>query len=355
MEKKVRILIVEDESIIALDIKKTVLALGYEVCGLAASAEEAVNRADLNKPDLILMDINLKSGGSGVEASRIIHKKNNIPVIYLTGLVDQKTLEEAKITEPFGYVLKPFSKPSLRTAIEMALYKHKIELELKRKTKELEDEKKKTDTLLHNILPDEIIIELRESGSSNPRLYKMITIMFTDFFNFSSISASVPSDVLLAELDEIFNNFDIIIENNGLEKLKTIGDVYMIGGGLPKESSDHAVKMIQAALEMKNFIIERNHKSRLKLTFRAGINSGQVVAGIVGNKKFTYDVWGDTVNIASRMGTHSGPGMINISHSTYLQVNDHYYCEYWGKLSAAPHKEVDMYIVRGKKELSPAG
>jgi class 3 adenylate cyclase len=349
MGKKVRILIVEDESIIALDIKNSITALGYEVCGLAASVEEAVNRAELYKPDLILMDINLQSGGSGVEASKIIHEKNSIPVIYLTGLVDQKTLEEAKITEPFGYVLKPFTRASIRTAVEMGLYKHKIELELKRKTKELEEEKKKTDALLHNILPDEIIVELQESGFSNPRLHKMITIMFTDFFNFSSISASVPSDILLTELDDIFNNFDKIIENNGLEKLKTIGDVYMIGGGLPKESSDHAVKMIQAALEMKKFIIERNQNSKLKLTFRAGINSGQVVAGIVGNKKFTYDVWGDTVNIASRIGTHSGPGMINISNSTYLQVNEHYDCDYWGKLSAAPHREVDMYLVKGKK------
>lgn len=221
---------------------------------------------------------------------------------------------------------------------------------VKERTKELEAEKNKSDELLLNILPAEIVRELKAKGVTDPRAYKSISILFTDFVGFTSLSSKLSPTILVKELNEIFKIFDKIIDKYGLEKLKTIGDSYMIGGGLPKESEDHAFRIILTALEMQNYIKERNESAIIKWQMRAGVNSGEVVAGIVGTRKFTYDVWGDTVNIASRMESNCEPGRINISQSTYELVKDYFDCEYRGKISAKGKGEMDMYFIINIKE-----
>ncbi len=342
---KTKILIVEDEKIIAIDIRNTLRKLGYDVVGIVGNGKDAIILAEKENPDLILMDIMLKGDMTGIQAAETITKMRNVPIVYLTALVDSETLEKAKITEPYGYLVKPFDDRGLHSTIEMAIYKHSIEAELKRKTLELEKEKERTDELLHNILPTELVKELKETGRINPRHYNMTSILFTNFYGFTDITSSLTPNILLRELNDIFNNFDTIIEKFKLEKLKTIGGTYMIVGGLPKESDDHAVKIVSAALEMQSFIENRNNNSKLKWQMKAGINSGQVVAGIVGTNKFTYDVWGDAVNIASRMESSSEPGKINISAFTYNLIKDYFECEYRGKLNAKGKGEVDMYYV----------
>jgi len=348
-ENKIKILIAEDEYIVAMDIKKLLEKIGYEVTSFIHTGEEAVKRAGTDLPDLVLMDIMLSGTMDGIEAAKIIKEKYDIPIVYLTALTDEQTLHKAKITEPGGYLLKPFDERGLRSAIEIALYKAKMETQLKIKTKELQEEKNKTDELLHHILPKEIIKELKQNGNVNPRHYQMISILFTDFQGFRHISNSLPPNELVSELNEIFFSFDLIIEKYGLEKLKTLGDTYMIGGGLPKESNDHAVKVISAGLDMIDFLEKRNKNTDVKWLMRVGVNSGQVVAGVVGTNKFSYDVWGDTVNIASRMETNSEPGKINISGSTYELIKEYFDCEYRGKLSAKGKGEIDMYFVKGWK------
>jgi adenylate cyclase len=347
--EKLKILVAEDEKIIAIDIRNTLRALGYEVVLTVTTGEDVVKAAEELKPDLVLMDIMLSGSMNGIEAASIIQPKFNIPVVYLTALSDNETINKAKITEPLGYVLKPYDARILNSAIEMAVYKHKVESELRKKTRELEEEKIVTDNLLHNILPSEIVAEWKMYGFISPRHYNHISIMFTDFQGFADISSQLSPDVLVKELNDIFQNFDTIIDSFNLEKLKTIGDSYMIGAGLPKESDDHAVKITQAAVEMQNFIIERNKYSGIQWQMRSGINSGQVIAGIVGTNKFTYDVWGDTVNIASRIESNSMPGRINISGSTYELIKDYFECEYRGKLNAKGKGEIDMYFVNNCK------
>ena len=347
--KKIKILIVEDEFIIAIDLKKTLEKLGYEVLAHVSKGDDAIAHAYNDNPDLILMDIMLDGQMSGIQAAEAIKQKYNIPIVYLTALTDEKTLQKAKITEPVGYLLKPFDERGLHSAIEIALYKHEMETQLRIKTKELEAEKIRTDELLHHILPDEIIKELKTNGVVNPRHYKNISILFTDFHGFTDIMNFLPPGNLVEELNSIFSSFDGIIENYELEKLKTLGDTYMIGGGFPKVSDDHAVRVVLAALDMMEFIKNRNIDSSIKWKMRAGINSGQVVAGVVGTNKFTYDVWGDTVNIASRMESNSEPDKINISGSTYEQVKNYFDCEYRGKLNVKGKGEVDMYFVTGLK------
>jgi class 3 adenylate cyclase len=338
---KIRILIVEDEKIIGLDIKHTLEKIGYEVVNIVKSGEAAIDLAGELKPDLVMMDIMLSGGISGIDAAEAIRRKFDIPVIYLTGLTDEETFDKAKITQPFGYLPKPFDQKGLHSAIEMGLYKHKIESLLKQKTIELEEEKKKTDNLLMNILPAGIVKELK--------LYGSVKIMFSNFHNFISLIQKYEPVKVVGQLNEIYHQFDMIVEYSGLEKMKTIGNTYMIGGGLPIESDDHALKIIEVALKMSEYVQRLNSKNNHEWQLRIGINSGQVVAGVVGTHKFTYDVWGDTVNIASRMENSCEPGKINITRTTYELVNDIYDCEYRGKLNAKGMGEIDMFFVNGLK------
>lgn len=229
--------------------------------------------------------------------------------------------------------------------------KRNIELAkmVRERTHELELEKNKSDELLHNILPASLVDELKLNGVVQPREFKNVSIMFTDFKGFTYIASVLPADKLVSELNDMFKEFDRIIVKYGLEKLKTIGDSYMVGAGLPKESNDHAVRIIMAGLEMQRVIKVRNETSAIKWEMRTGVHSGYVIAGVVGTKKFSYDIWGDTVNIASRMESAGTPGEINISAYTYMLVRDHFDCEYRGKVTAKGKGDLDMYFVKAPK------
>jgi class 3 adenylate cyclase len=220
-----------------------------------------------------------------------------------------------------------------------------MESQLKIKTIELEEEKKNTDILLHHILPDEIIRELNLNGVVVPRHFDSVTILFTDFHGFRQIINVMKPAELVNQLNEIFSCFDIITAKYGLEKLKSIGDTYMVCGGLSGKLCNHAANVIYAVKEMQNYLDKKNKNSEVQWLLRAGINTGPIVAGIVGTNKFTFDVWGDTVNIASRMENSSGIGRINISGSTFDSVKELFTCEYRGKLAVKGKGEVDMYFV----------
>lgn len=221
---------------------------------------------------------------------------------------------------------------------------------VRERTKELEKEKNKSDDLLLNILPASLVDELKTNGSVKPREFKHVSILFTDFKGFTYTSSVLPAENLVKELNEIFLGFDEVIEKYGLEKLKTIGDSYMVAGGLPKETDNHSIKVVLTAMEMHTFISRRNETSAIKWDMRSGIHSGSVIAGVVGTKKFTYDIWGDTVNIASRMESSGEPNQINISAYTYMLIKDYFHCEYRGKVEAKGKGKIDMYFVTGIKE-----
>jgi len=351
MLNNINLLIAEDENIVAKDITRTLRKLGYSVLDCVKSGEEVLKKAEEIKPDLVLMDIMLQGKINGIEAAEEIKNNFDIPVVFLTALVDNETLQQAKITEPFGYILKPFDERTLHSSIEMALYKHKISFGLRERTKELEKEKKRTDELLHNILPADIVKELKENGTIAPHEYKMVTLLFTDFQDFTLHAAQMPPNILVDELNDVFKNFDLIVDKYRLEKLKTIGDSYMLGGGFPKESDDHAVKVVSAAIEMNEFLNYRNKKSKYAWKMRTGIHSGNVVAGVIGKNKFTYDVWGDTVNIANRMERYCLPGKINISAATYNLIKDHFDCEFNNKIELRENHQIEMYFI-GKRKIT---
>jgi len=219
----------------------------------------------------------------------------------------------------------------------------------RRDNRKIETEKKKSDDLLLNILPAEVAEELKETGQTKAKHFNQATVLFTDFVNFTKISEQLSAEDLVAQLDECFRAFDEIIERNGLEKIKTIGDAYLAVSGIPVYNEQHAYNTIKAGLEIIRYIESRKTGPQ-SFEIRIGINSGSLVAGIVGVKKFAYDIWGDTVNMASRMESSGERGKINISQSTYELIKDQFACTYRGKIAAKNKGAVDMYFVNGPIE-----
>jgi class 3 adenylate cyclase len=208
--------------------------------------------------------------------------------------------------------------------------------------------KQRSDELLLNILPSEVAEELKLKGESEAKQFDDVTVLFTDFVNFTGTSEKLNPKELVSEIHHCFTAFDEIIGRNGLEKIKTIGDAYLAVCGLPNSDEQHASKTVTAAREILKFMGERKKTLGLKDGLgevRIGINSGSVVAGIVGVKKFAYDIWGDTVNIAARVEQNSEAGKINISETTYELVKDKFTCAYRGKIQAKNKGEIDMYFV----------
>lgn len=212
--------------------------------------------------------------------------------------------------------------------------------------------KRRSDDLLLNILPSGTAEELKENGKVKAKKFESITVMFTDFQAFTKYSQKLSPEVLVESVDYYFSKFDEIIDHYGLEKIKTIGDAYMCAGGLPFETKDHPIKIIKAAFEISKFIQESENSNLGELAhfnIRIGINTGPVVAGVVGSKKFAYDIWGDTVNVASRMESNSEPSRINISENTYQLVKDHFDCEYRGEINVKNKGMMKMYFVQNEK------
>jgi class 3 adenylate cyclase len=215
--------------------------------------------------------------------------------------------------------------------------------------KRLTKEKMRSDELLLNILPAEVAEELKKTGRSQARTYSMATVMFADFKDFTTVSEKVSAELLVSELDHCFSAFDNIMHKHGIEKIKTVGDSYLCAAGLPVLNFTHATDMVSAAIEMKNFIQsrkkEKEARGEIAFELRIGIHTGPVVAGIVGVKKFAYDIWGDTVNIAARMESSGEAGKVNISGATYELVKNTFNCIHRGKVEAKNKGQIDMYYV----------
>ena len=207
----------------------------------------------------------------------------------------------------------------------------------------------RSDELLLNILPEEVAEELKVKGSAEAKQFDEVTVMFTDFKNFTQISEKLSPSELVAEIHTCFKAFDDIIGKHDIEKIKTIGDAYMCAGGLPVANTTNATDVVNAAMEIQKFmqqhLQQRKNEDKEPFEIRIGIHTGPVVAGIVGVKKFAYDIWGDTVNIASRMESSGEAGKINISGSTYELVKGKFKCVHRGKIQAKNKGEIDMYFV----------
>jgi len=236
--------------------------------------------------------------------------------------------------------------------------KQKEEIESQKQL--IEEEKEKTEKLLLNILPEETVEELKAKGKATARQYRLASIMFTDFKSFTRIAEEIDPQELVAELDRYFVKFDEIIEKYDIEKIKTIGDAYMCAGGIPIRNKSNPIDIVLAGLEIQRYVNqdqkEKSKKGEKAWGLRIGIHTGEIIAGVVGIKRFAYDIWGDSVNIASRVEASSNVGKVNISGTTYNLVKEFFECEYRGKIKAKNKGHIDMYFVHGiRKELSENG
>ena len=268
-------------------------------------------------------------------------------------------LEKDKVLQELDIKRQKFAKNAFLAGFGLILiiafilyrnYRNKVKV-----NKILDNQKAQIESLLLNILPVEVAAELQKSGHATPRFYESVSVLFTDFKGFTLIADSLSPQEVVAELNDCFVSFDEIIEKHQLEKIKTIGDAYMCAGGIPVKSDDHPQRIISAALDIQEMMHAKNESRKQKglppWELRIGVHIGPVVAGVVGKNKYAYDIWGSTVNIASRMETNSDPGKINISAATYELVKGHFECTYRGKISAKNIGEIDMYFVKRKSKI----
>jgi len=220
---------------------------------------------------------------------------------------------------------------------------------LSEKNVQIQTEQDRSEGLLLNILPAQVAEELKQFGAAQAHKYEGVSVLFTDFKNFSHIAGLLSAEELVAELDYCFKAFDNIIHKYGLEKIKTIGDAYMCAGGLPMPNQNNPKLAVQAAIEIQDFLENWNKQKAQEqqphFEARVGIHTGPIVAGVVGSKKFAYDIWGDTVNIAARMESKGETGKVNISGTTYELIKDDFECTYRGMIQAKNKGEIAMYFV----------
>jgi adenylate cyclase len=276
------------------------------------------------------------------------------------GLLSKEAVFKFRIKKPFyttwwaiiGYsaIFISFIYTLMRwRAYRYVKEKTKLERIITDRTEELLLEKEKTERLLSNILPERTVKELKDHGKATSMRFNMVTVLFSDIQGFTRIAEQMNPDVLVDELDKFFLQFDNVVEKCNIEKIKTIGDAYMCAGGIPRKNRTNPIEVVTAALEMQYYVKQMQKKAISEGSeywgLRIGIHTGPVVAGVIGSKKYTYDIWGDTVNIASRMESSGEVGRINVSEDTYFLINQYFDCEYRGKMPVKYKGDIDMYFV----------
>jgi len=344
----------------------------------AMSGEEGIEILSKTDIHVIVTDQRMPHMTGVQFLQHIPDAQDNVKII-LTGFSDMESIIEAINTgKVYRYITKPWDKDELKITIDNAIetvmlrrdnkhliqelqeYNEQLEEKVRLRTQEIEKQKQiieaakiQSDALLLNILPAEIAEELKQFGKSYARKHEQVSVLFADIKGFTSIAEKLTPAKLVTQLDEVFGAFDNIIAKYGMEKIKTIGDAYMCASGLPLADNENAIKSVKAALDMQQYIKEFGAGNKIQnlpvFEIRIGIHTGPLVAGVVGSKKFAYDIWGDAVNLASQMEQHSEVGKVNISGETYSLVKDTFNCIHRGKIEAKSKGQVDMYFVESAK------
>jgi adenylate cyclase len=352
-----KILIVDDQRTQSLGLSGMLKQLGFNDLLIASSAEETYELLRLNSLDvgpvpcaidMILMDINMPVV-SGIEACASIKTNptwRDIPIIMVTTSAELKDLADAFNAGAMDYIQKPPLKDELNVRVNSALrLKHEMD-ERKKREYDLEIERERSEKLLLNILPAPIATRLKEGEKIIADQFDEVTVMFADIANFTPLASSIPPAELVNMLNRIFSLFDSIIEKHGLEKIKTMGDAYMAVGGLSLPKPDHAEAVVNAAIEILD---EFPRVVDYCLQLRIGIHTGPVVAGVIGTNKFNYDLWGDTVNIASRMQSQGQPNTIQLTAKTYEYLQEKFIFQSCGEKQIKGKGAMQVYVLSGER------
>ncbi|HLO49756.1 MAG TPA: adenylate/guanylate cyclase domain-containing protein [Kamptonema sp.] len=301
--------------------------------------------------DLVLLDIMMPqmNGYQVLENLKADEKLRYIPVIMISAVDDIDSIVRCIELGAEDYLSKPFNPVLLKARISACLEKKRLRDQEQAYLQKLADEQEKSERLLLNILPYAIAQRLKQGESTIADSFADVTVMFADLVGFTKLSAHLSPAELVELLNEIFSAFDQLAELYGLEKIKTIGDAYMVVGGLPTPRPDHAEAIAEMALDMQAKIAQMPPKADQTLSIRIGINTGPVEAGVIGTKKFTYDLWGDTVNTANRMESHGIPGAIQVTVATYERLSDKYIFEERGVIPVKGKGDMMTYLLTGRK------
>jgi adenylate cyclase len=373
------ILIVDDSAAQRLLLSSILRAAGYKDLLLAESARDTFECLGLEAPvtdpsdvDLILMDISMPEM-DGIEACYQIKanpRLQDVPIIMVTASTETEDLQLAFAAGAMDYITKPPNKVELLARVRSALeLKHEMDrrkevtLQLQESNQRLEQtlasldekhrqllaEQQKSERLLLNILPKPIAERLKQEEGVIADNFSDVTVLFADIVDFTKLSARIPAADVVALLNDVFSKFDQLAEKHSLEKIKTIGDAYMVVGGLPTPRPDHAVAVAEMALDMRAALVGQVRATGGLLSVRIGIHTGPVVAEVIGTRKFIYDLWGDTVNTASRMESQGASGGIQVTDVTYERLRNHYVFERRGTVLVKGKGEMVTYLLVGRR------
>jgi class 3 adenylate cyclase len=273
----------------------------------------------------------------------------HLPVVVISAVDDLDSVVRCIELGADDYMFKPFNRVLLKARVNACLEKKQLRDQEQNYLRLIQAEQAKSERLLLNILPHPIAERLKQGQVTIADSFAEVTVLFADLVDFTRVSARVSPTELVSWLNKIFSTFDQLAEQHGLEKIKTVGDAYLVVGGLPTPRADHAEAIAEMALAMQQAVARLSAELAEDFSIRIGINTGPVVAGVIGAKKFSYDLWGDTVNIASRMESHGVAGQIQLTPATYELLQDKYMFEERGCIPVKGKGDIRTYLLMGRK------
>lgn len=351
--KEGKILVVDDSEENREILRRRLSRMGY-VVSLQEDGRRALDFISSHDVDLVLLDIFMPEldGFQTLQQLKADPSRKHLPVIMLSSADEVGNAVRCIELGADDFLPKPFNPVLLMARIESSLSKKKLRDQEQDFLKRLQDEQEKSERLLLNILPRAIAERLKKGEGIIADSFPEATVLFADFVGFTRFSAGVPAKTLVASLNEIFSRFDSLCEQHGVEKIKMIGDGYMVVGGLPTPRPDHAEAIARLALAMQKAVSEFTAGRDKPFRMRIGINTGPVVAGVIGTRKFAYDLWGDTVNLASRMESHAPTDGILLAEASYLALKDKYAFDPKQLLRVKGKGEISAYLLRGESPIS---
>jgi class 3 adenylate cyclase len=347
------VLVVDDNEMNRDLLSRRLQRQGHTVV-VAGNGVQAMEKVRSHPFDVVLLDI-MMPGLNGYEVLEQLKTDPNlrhIPVIMISALDDIDSVIRCIELGAEDYLFKPFNPTLLGARIGACLEKKRLRDQEQAYLKKLQEEQEKSEQLLLNILPKPIADQLKQGQHIIADNFAEVTVLFADIVNFTELSARLSPTDLVELLNTIFSTFDYLAEQHGLEKIKTIGDAYLVVGGLPIPLPGHAEAIAEMALDMQEAIANLHFPElnlNRPLTMRIGINTGPVGAGVIGTSKFTYDLWGDTVNTASRMESLGIPGKIQVTTDTYRRLQDKYVFQERGAIEVKGKGDMVTYLLVGRK------
>ena len=357
-DKQAAIMLVEDNAQLRNVIVQILGTLGYTNVTEAADGQVALDLLAQRDFDLIVLDIEMPrvNGFEVLAALKRDPARRHLPVIVASGLDRLDAVVRCIELGAEDFLPKPVNSVLLGARVGASLERKRLRdlerlrlLELQQEKQLLQAEQEKSERLLLNILPGAIAERLKRGEHTIAERHAEVTVLFADLVDFSTLANQTDAQELVALLNDLFSRFDRLADRHGLEKIKTIGDCYLVVGGLPVPSARHAAAVAQMALEMLTALAELNQQRGLRLHMRIGMHSGPVVAGVIGSRKFTYDLWGVAVNLAQRVQASGIPDRVNVSANTYELLRQHFHLTERGTVECKGQGLVRTYLLDGQR------